>query len=188
MLTASWTKLSDGRLACTGGGVKDNTDAQASAYIFTLPVAGRGNEEPDEGYVEDRKFLVVETKDHVKTAYMLAEKPEVSFVGNNMRITSTKADVTYDLTEVIRFTYETRSITGVSELRDELAEINYKDGELVISGIKVGSSVNIYSLDGKLVKQLTAQRTGSYRISLASLSKGVYIVKSDNVTYKIMKR
>lgn len=188
MLTASWTKLSDGRLACTGGGVKDNTDAQASAYIFTPPVAGRGNEEPDEGNVEDRKFLVVETKDHVKTAYMLAEKPEVSFVGNNMRITSTKADVTYDLTEVIRFTYETRSITGVSELRDELAEINYKDGELVISGIKVGSSVNIYSLDGKLVKQLTAQRTGSYRISLASLSKGVYIVKSDNVTYKIMKR
>lgn len=188
MLSASWTKLSDGRLACTGGGIKDYTDAQASAYIFTLPVAGRGNEEPDDSDVDDRKFLVVETKDHVKTAYMLAEKPEVSFVGNSMRITSTKTDVTYNLADVLRFTYETRSITGVSELRAEQAEIDYKDGELVISGIKVGASINIYSLDGKLVKQLTAERTGSYRLSLASLSKGVYIVKTDNVTYKIMKR
>ena len=188
MLSASWTKLSDGRLACTGGGIKDYTDAQASAYIFTLPVAGRGNEEPDDSDVEDRKFLVVETKDHVKTAYMLAEKTQVLFSEANLRVVSTKADVTYQLSDILRFTYETRSTTGISELRTTQAEVDYKDGQLVISGIKAGGSVSVYSLDGKVVKQLTAQRSGTYRLSLASLSKGVYIVKADNVTYKIMKR
>ena len=35
MLSASWTLMNDGRLACTGGGIKDNTDAQTAAYIFT---------------------------------------------------------------------------------------------------------------------------------------------------------
>lgn len=188
MLSASWTKLSDGRLACTGGGIKDYTDAQASAYIFTLPVAGRGNEEPDDSDGEDRKFLVVETKDHVKTAYMLADKTQVRFAGANLRVVSSKADVTYQLSDILRFTYETRSTTGISELRTTQAEVDYKDGQLVISGIKAGGSVNVYSLEGKLVKQLTAQRSGTYRFSLASLSKGVYIVKADNVTYKIMKR
>ena len=188
MLSASWTKLSDGRLACTGGGIKDYNDAQASAYIFTLPVAGRGNEEPDDSDGEDRKFLVVETKDHVKTAYMLADKTQVRFAGANLRVVSTKADVTYQLSDILRFTYETRSTTGISELRTTQAEVDYKDGQLVISGIKAGGSVSVYSLDGKLVKQLTAQRSGTYRLSLASLSKGVYIVKADNVTYKIMKR
>ena len=188
MLSASWTKLSDGRLACTGGGIKDYTDAQASAYIFTLPVAGRGNEEPDDSDGEDRKFLVVETKDHVKTAYMLADKTQVRFAGTNLRVVSTKADVTYQLSDILRFTYETRSTTGISELRTTQAEVDYMDGQLVISGIKAGGSVNVYSLEGKLVKQLTAQHSGTYRFSLASLSKGVYIVKADNVTYKIMKR
>lgn len=188
MLSASWTKLSDGRLACTGGGIKDYTDAQASAYIFTLPVAGRGNEEPDDSDGEDRKFLVVETKDHVKTAYMLADKTQVRFAGANLRVVSSKADVTYQLSDILRFTYETRSTTGISELRTTQAEVDYKDGQFVISGIKAGGSVNVYSLEGKLVKQLTAQRSGTYRFSLASLSKGVYIVKADNVTYKIMKR
>ena len=188
MLSASWTKLSDGRLACTGGGIKDYTDAQASAYIFTLPVAGRGNEEPDDSDGEDRKFLVVETKDHVKTADILADKTQVRFSGTNQRVVKTKSDVTYQLSDILRFTYETRSTTGISELRTTQAEVDYKDGQLVISGIKAGGSVNVYSLEGKLVKQLTAQRSGTYRLSLASLSKGVYIVKADNVTYKIMKR
>ena len=40
MLSASWTLLADGRLACTGGGINNNFDAQNSAYVFTLPTAG----------------------------------------------------------------------------------------------------------------------------------------------------
>ena len=38
--TASWTLLSDGRMACTGGNINDNYDAQPCAYLFTLPTAG----------------------------------------------------------------------------------------------------------------------------------------------------
>ena len=38
--TASWTLLTDGRLACTGGSISDNYDAQSCAYLFTVPTAG----------------------------------------------------------------------------------------------------------------------------------------------------
>jgi hypothetical protein len=188
MLTASWTMLGDGRLACTGGGIKDDTDAQRSAYLITPPASGLGDEEPDDEEMVDRKFLVVETKDHIKTTYMLAEKPQVRFVGANLRVVSSKADVTYNLSDILRFTYETRSVTGVSELRHEPTTVDYTDGQLVVSGIKAGASVNVYSLEGKLVKQLTAEHAGTYRLSLSSLPQGTYIVKADNVSYKIMKR
>lgn len=188
LLTASWTLLSNGKLACSGGGIKDNTDAQRTAYIITPPVAGSGDLEPDDGDLIDRKFLVVETKDHVQTTYMLADKTQVLFAGSNLRVVSAKVDVTYNLSDILRFTYQTRSITGISELHTEQATIDYKDEQLVISGIQAGAMINIYSLDGKLVKQHTANHTGTYRLSLASLPKGIYIVKADNVTYKIMKR
>lgn len=147
-----------------------------------------GSTTPDDGDMVERKYLVVETKNHVKTTYMLARKPEVTFVGNSLHIVSSDADVTYDLLDVLRFTYETQSVTGVSELHEDPATIDYEDGQLIISGIKAGAPVGIYSLDGKLVKQLTAQRSGSFRISLASLPQGMYIVKADNITYKILKR
>jgi DNA-binding beta-propeller fold protein YncE len=189
LLTASYTLLNDGRVACTGGGIKDNTDAQRNAYIISPSVAGQGDAEPDDnGDMVDRKFLVVETKDHVQTTYMLADKTQVLFAGDNLRVVSRKVDVIYKLSDILRFTYETRSVTGVNERRSEPAQLEYKDDQLVISGIKAGASVGVYSLDGKLVKQLTAHRTGTYRLSLASLPQGVYIVKADNITYKIMKR
>ena len=133
-------------------------------------------------------WLKIETKNHVQTTYMLAEKPEVRFEGTNLRVVSAKADATYKLLDILRFTYEKRSVTGVNELRDAKAAVDYEDGELVISGIKAGGAVGIYSLDGKLVRQLTARHAGTYRLSLSALPKGGYIVKADNATYKILKR
>lgn len=188
LLSASWTVLGDGRLACTGGSVNDNTDARPTVYLFTPPVAGQGDTEPDPGPLVDRNYLVVETKNHMLTTYMLAERPQVRFEGANLRVVSAKADVTYRLSDILRFTYEKRSVTGVSELQAEHAAVDYEDGELVISGLKAGAAVGVYSLDGKLVRQLTARHAGTYRLSLAALPQGVYIVKADNITYKIMKR
>ena len=40
--SASWTMLSDGRLACTGGDTEDIKTMVKSAYIFTPPTAGAG--------------------------------------------------------------------------------------------------------------------------------------------------
>jgi hypothetical protein len=63
-----------------------------------------------------------------------------------------------------------------------------EDGMLVISQLKANATVNIYAFDGKLVQQLTARHAGTYRLSLSSLPAGVYLVKADNITYKITKR
>lgn len=164
------------------------TQIKSCTYTMTYDFTPGSTTPDDEGEMVDRKFLVVETKDHVKTTYMLARKPQVIFENNTLRILSWDADVTYNLSDVLRFTYETKSVTGVSELRDEQAAVNYEDGQLVISGIKAGASVGVYSIDGKLVQKLTAHRSGTYRLSLVPLPQGVYIVKADNVSYKIMKR
>ena len=40
LMSGAWTLLNDGRLACTGGSINSNFDAQKFAYIFTPPTAG----------------------------------------------------------------------------------------------------------------------------------------------------
>lgn len=187
MLTASWTLLNDGRLACSGGGINDNRDAQPTAYIFTTPVAGQGNETPDDPQ-EKGNTLVVLTKDGVETTFLLSEKPEVRFADTSLRVVSTKADVTYQLSDILRFTYLKKSSTGIDDIVDNSAEVDYQEGTLVISRLKANDTVGIYSLDGALVRQLTAERAGTYRLNLAPLPQGVYVVKAGNTSYKIMKR
>ena len=189
LMQGSWALLPDGRLACSGGFTDSNYHPSSEAYIFTPPTAGEESGDTPEPQ-KSGKTLVVLTKDGGKTEFVLSEKPKVLFEGKSLRITSSKADVTYALSDILRFTYENTDPTGINQLAEteDPTEVNYQDGTLVLSQLKEGTVVGVYSLDGKKVQQLRASHKGTYRLSLLSLPKGVYIVKADTITYKIMKR
>ena len=190
--TASWTLLADGRLACTGGWGPDYKVAK-TAYIFDPPTAGTGGggTEPTPGDMVVRNVLVVQTRGGGETTFLLVDKPEAKFEGNQLRVRSEKADVSFNISDVLRFLYTKRSVVGIDDLetQNDPTAIDYQqDGTLVISQLRAGAGVGVYSMDGKLVQQLKARHAGTYRLSLSSLPRGVYIVKADNITYKIMKR
>ena len=132
--------------------------------------------------------LVVKMKNGAETAFFLKDKPNVTFEGTNLKVVSEKTTTTFALADVLRFTYVKRDPSGIDEQIVDPTEISYEDGVLVISQIKAGASVGVYALDGKLVRQLIAQRSGTYRLSLSELPTGLYLVKADNVTYKITKQ
>lgn len=190
--TASWTLLADGRLACTGGW-GPNYKVAKTAYIFAPPTAGTGDGGivPGPGDNVMRNVLVVQTRGGGETTFLLADKPEAKFEGNQLRVRSEKADVSFNISDVLRFLYTKRSLVGIDDLEAQTdpTAIDYQqDGTLVISQLRAGAGVGVYGMDGKLVQQLKARHAGTYRLSLSSLPKGVYIVKADNITYKIMKR
>ena len=185
--TAAWTLLADGRLACTGGSIMSSNPSK-DAYIFTPPVAGQGDGAPEDD--DNYNMLMVYTKDGTATSFVLMDKPQVRFEGKNLHIVSKKADVTYAIADVLRFTYVKGTHIGIEDQADEHSAISYQenDGTLVLSQMKVNASVGVYTLDGKLVKELTTQRAGTFRLNLSTLPQGVYIVKADNLTYKLLKR
>jgi hypothetical protein len=184
--TAAWTLLSDGRLACTGG-ITGGQGASNEAYIFTPPVAGQGS---DDTPAAAGTTLMVYTKDGTVTTFELKDKPKAKFEGKNLHIVSSKADVTYALSDVVRFTY-VRSAVGIQERdADNETEISYQkeDGTLVLSQMPANATVAVYGLNGKLLKKLTTTHAGTFRLNLSMLPQGVYIVKAGTITYKLMKR
>ena len=180
---AAWTLLADGRLACTGGAVSSR-NVSAEAYIFTPPVAGQTGEGGS------GTTLMVTTKDGTVTTFELTDRPKAKFEGKHLHIVSAKADVTYALADVLRFTYA-RSVVGIEERSaDTDADISYQqaDGTLVLSQMPANATVAVYTLDGKSVKTLTTTHAGTFRLNLSSLPNGVYIVKAGTITYKLLKR
>ncbi len=133
--------------------------------------------------------LVVLTKDKAEHYFALTDKPKVTFSGKKLKVTCSKASAsaTFTLADVVRFTYKKLDPTGIDELVEDPASLNFEDGVLVISNLKANASVGVYTLDGKPVKQLHAARTGTFRLSLSELPSGVYIVKAGTITYKIAK-
>lgn len=139
---------------------------------------------------DKQNTLIVLTKNNVMHQFVLADKPKVTFEGNQLMVTceNASASASFNLSDIIRFTYEGKDAAGIDELTVDPAEISMEGGTLVISQMKANSTVNVYSMDGKLVRQLTAQRAGTYRLSLSSFPAGVYLVKADNTTFKITKQ
>ena len=188
LLSASWTLLADGRLACTGGGIRDNNDAQRMAYVITPPVAGQGDTDtptpPGDG-----PRLVVWLKSGEKVVYELADAPVTTFSGSQLIIRSNKVSAQYERKSVLRYTYEDVVPSGIDlQPGERRVQINHDGDELTFRGLPVGAAATVYSVNGMLVSQAKATDGQPLTISLRHLPNGVYIVKAGTETIKVLKQ
>ena len=100
--------------------------------------------------------------------FTLAEKPVVTFGATDMKITAPGAEVTYARADVRNITFVDNGSLSVA---DRLTENYYCDG----------SDITVHDMNGRLVM------TGRDRVSTASLPKGIYVIKANNTTIKIIK-
>ena len=101
-----------------------------------------------------------------KVSFTFAEKPVVSHADNILSFSSSAASVEYPVSDVLRFTFEDAETTKVLSVKSEVA------GE-----------VSVFDLQGTLVKRFAGSS-----LSLESLPLGVYIIKSNRSTYKVIKK
>lgn len=132
--------------------------------------------------------LIVMLKDGSQTSFFLKDKPQVTFEGSNLKVSSAVGDATYALSDVLRFTYTKSDLSGINEAVTPSTDVFMQDEVLVISQLKAGVAVNVYALDGKLLRQFTPSHTGTFRLNLSELSSGLYLVKVGTITCKITKR
>ena len=137
---------------------------------------------------DEVETLIILMKNGSENAFFLKDKPKVTFEGTSLKVSAATGDVSFALADVMRFTYAKKSTSGISEQVENPTGVSFEGDVLVISQLKANTTASIYALDGKLIRQLKPQRAGTYRISLSELPTGLYLVKADNVTYKITKR
>ncbi len=133
--------------------------------------------------------ITVITKDQEHYDFQLAGAlPALKFTTTTLQVIITETIYAeFPLSDIARISYNTQSQTDIDATISP-AKISYlKDGLLVISQLREGSSVSVFAVDGKLIRKITAHDS-PLCLNLSTLSKGVYLVKADNITYKIMKR
>ena len=75
-------------------------------------------------------------------------------------------------------------LTSLPNMNNQDVRIRVINGELIIDGVKEGSSVSVYSIKGLPIRKLTT--TDSEEIRLPLPSKGLWLVKVGNKTYKVI--
>lgn len=101
--------------------------------------------------------------------YSFDETPVATYVGDYMHVATSKSSIDYPLSNLEKITFS----------------ISTHFYELSTEG--VNSDIDIYSVDGVHVKKAKAV-CGNSSVDISDLPKGVYVVKTGKITYKISKK
>lgn len=133
---------------------------------------------------EDGKSLYVTFNDGQKVEFALAKTPEVTFGNNQMTIKTTDTTTSYDLTTVASFTYNA-STTGISKTETE-NKLVWEGNRIIVDGIN--NKVHVYTIDGKNVGLSPIVNGSKTVINIDTLTKGIYIIKVNNQSFKIARQ
>ena len=123
--------------------------------------------------------VVYETKG--TTAFNLAEKPIVTFVGEDVQLVSGEVTVLYSLDGYLKMTIEEKA-TDIQPTTNNTFRIT--DSQVTAYGCK---QLALYTPDGKCLQTVKANAGGVATLFTATLNKGVYLVTTESKTFKISK-
>ena len=135
------------------------------------------------------KRLVLWQKSGEKVYFDLNDMPETTFENGLFIIKTNNATVQFQKENVLRYTFEGTSNTGISLLPSERSVTFSKDGDAVtLRNLREGSTVSIYAANGAVIETRQVKDGQPLTLSIAQRPAGVYLVKAGSETIKLMKR
>lgn len=132
--------------------------------------------------------IVVFLNDGAEQIYNLTETDRLFFEDNTKLVieeVATKNTVTIPLADIRKITCD--EYVGTNEIQDQGIAIfpNPVNDVFMLRNLSGTQTVNIYALDGRLVKSFEA--TEGRSVSVNELSVGLYLVKTQSCTLKMIK-
>ena len=137
-------------------------------------------------------YFYVYLNNGTETHYTLKDKPFVKYEENAFIIRTNKETIQYPASDVRRFMLqeiEENILVGInnSEFIDK-EQATVKPGEVSMTGLKTNAVVRVYTMSGMLYRTYHADDEGKLLFSVAQWPKGIYIIKSNQSSYKINKK
>jgi len=133
--------------------------------------------------------LTIHQKDGQQFSFGFEDKPVVSFTDTDLIVKTTKTELTYALSSVSKFTFDDIEDAVISIKGDAAKAVITLDSYTVsITGAKADITVRLTSSDGKLLQSYKTTQDGSLTFSIAELPQGTYIISSESLTCKILKK
>lgn len=143
---------------------------------------------------EPESTLILSLKNGVKEFFFLSDRPVIYFEDGTLKFRS--SDFSADLDEVVKFYFDdvdreayelAQSVKGLKG--DKNLAISYLDGKNVkMMGIESANQIKVYSVDGRQVNARIESIGGGLNVCLEAQPAGVYIIRTNNQSFKITKK
>lgn len=136
--------------------------------------------------------LVVESTGGETIAIGCDQKPVIKTVtdGYELRYGEQVSSFTWSQLKKVTIQETEPTATAIEEAKAEFLKPTFQvsPGEICIKGAEPGSMAQIFSLNGRLQKNARVGDNGSVSLSTHNLPTGVYIIKTNKSTFKIVKK
>lgn len=133
--------------------------------------------------------LTVHQKNGEQFSFGFEDKPVVTFTDNELVVTSAKTELRYEFANVAKFTFDDveDAVIGISPDATKPG-ISLDEYVVSISGAKADVTVSLIASGGKQLQTYKTAQDGSLTFSIADLPEGIYIIASESLTCKILKK
>ncbi len=161
------------------------------SFIISITQSAKAQISTDYTNETDEQYsFVVWTNSGETFNYLLSERPKVTQTTSSLVLTTTKTEVEYAKDDVWKFTIQkTPDIeTSIASIFNDNYLISRQNNIVYLSNFRPNIMVYVYSISGILLSSQKTSEVGTLTIDFSNLSHGVYIISTESITYKIIKR
>lgn len=137
-------------------------------------------------------YFVVWMHSGARISFPLVEHPVLTYVDGDIVVTTSQEQLTYAHVDVRKFTFADEDISQGEPAKIETSEHEaqwQRQGDVMyFVDCTPGERVTVYNATGQQVAQYAILPDGTLRIPLSQFGEGMYIVKTESITYKFMKK
>lgn len=117
------------------------------------------------------------------------EKPKVTYVNNELVLTTTKTTVQYPVYMLRKICFDIDGIIeNVEEVKQPDTKFGFRDESLTVRGGEPGSRVYIFNIRGMQMGHYLLDAEGNATIPMQGLGADLYVVKAKGFTFKFRKQ
>ena len=134
--------------------------------------------------------LVIEMNDTKKHSYSLEDNPVISFDNDILIIKTDKIELSYTISDIVKYYFIKEDDTSISSVNGGANNIhfNYTNTDfLLIEGIANKDKVEVYEINGKNCLVDIVRNDNNVRVVLNTLPKGIYLIKVNNHSFKLIR-
>lgn len=131
---------------------------------------------------DDVQYIKIQTSTGT-VAVALADNPVIKYANDQLVITTTKEVVEVPVTEITGYNFTEEDPTAIKDIE---VSRQHKHGMVAFDQLQAGATVALYNAKGEQLFTTTARADGTAVIDMHGLAKGVYIIRADKLSFKII--
>lgn len=122
--------------------------------------------------------------------YMLDKHPKIHYSNDDVVLTTDDLKIEYPIGNLNMVTFENDSIVNqIENINGKPMEyINMEKNYISFDGFSPNSIVSLYCINGSQIESYKINNQGSLFINIDEHPKGIYIIKINNTSIKVLKK